>query len=112
MFSSILYLFNETRNDDELAQRQRRRLGGTLFFEDLEPVAELPRKFAPAYANCTRFACVGQIDAEYNRAAVYPAWQLHAADVPDDDALSADAALGRLTITSMYYMQRRMNDEL
>lgn len=70
MFSSILYLFNATS-----------AFGGTLFFAPPPPPDDTPRKFVPAYANCSAYRCLGAVDAQYNRAAVYPAWQVCNSDV-------------------------------
>jgi hypothetical protein len=56
----------------------------------------------PAYisGDTPVFDQIGHIAARYNRAIVYPGNCLHCADIPADMVLSADPAVGRLTVNT------------
>lgn len=45
------------------------------------------------------FECIRSEPARYNRALLYRSWNLHSGAISPDNALSADPAAGRLTVT-------------
>jgi len=56
----------------------------------------------PAYiaGDTALFEQIGRVDAVFNRAILYRSNTLHCADIPEDMTLSADPAIGRLTVNT------------
>lgn len=72
-----------------------------IFFRHLDTELRHGGPPSPGYllGDTPLFACVRQVPARYNRALLYPSWNLHSGAISSDAALSADPRDGRLTVT-------------
>lgn len=115
MVASVLYLYRDVA------------LGGTGFYEPVRPAAETeallkdadtlaPAEFtrrhgiSPGYLHASNewFRRIGGIEPRWNRLVFYDGGIRHAAEVPDASRLSADPAVGRLTLNSFFTCRRNL----
>ena len=115
MQASVLYLFHNPQ------------LGGTSFFDPLQPVAETDALFEDArrltpetFAHKYRlrygymrepneyFHLLGNIPARWNRLIVYDGGMLHTGDIGAPEQLSDDPLTGRLTLNGFFTSTRNL----
>lgn len=75
-----------------------------LFFRHLDTELRHGGPPAPGYllGDTPLFECIGTEPARYNRALLYRSWNLHSGAISPDNALSANAGEGRLTVTGFF----------
>ncbi len=73
-----------------------------LFFRHLDTELRHGGPPEPGYliGDTPLFECVRQVPGRYNRALLYPSWNLHSGAISPDAMLSADPKHGRLTVTA------------
>ncbi|MBE1526583.1 hypothetical protein GGC65_001039 [Sphingopyxis sp. OAS728] len=80
---------------------ERRR---DLFFRHLDTELRHGGAPPPGYllGDTPLFECIATKSARYNRALLYRSWNLHSGAISPDNALSASAGDGRLTVTGFF----------
>jgi hypothetical protein len=77
-----------------------------IFFDQLEAEMRLGGVPEPAYVaeSTPLFERIALAEARYDRALLYPGWLLHSGAISPGASLSADPAIGRLTVTAFLTM--------
>lgn len=113
--ASVLYLFRDPN------------LGGTSFYESCQPpeqtdalfrdalALERPQFFSkyglpPGYLTQSNryFTRIGCVPARWNRLIFFDGFHLHSGDIGAPDLLSADPAIGRLTLNGFFTSRRHL----